>query len=91
MIMKYATELADDKGKPTGEFVFKPSDAKLGADEILSTHMSMTKPEERKAFLDKNFDEMWKRYDTANEGQIAAQWMQGFYRSLVGNNQIEFI
>ena len=45
MISKYALEEATQEGVKTGKFVFKKLHAKLAAEEILWTHMSM-KPKE---------------------------------------------
>jgi len=70
LIMKYSLELADGDGKPSGQFVFKKRNVEYAADEILKTHMSLTKPEERKAFLEKNFERAWTHYDTAGAGQL---------------------
>ena len=90
MIMNYALELADDSGKPTGKFVFKKKHARLAAQEILSTHMSMTDAAEREAFLEKNFENAWTHYDTAGAGQLDVQTMLPFFRYMLGNNQIYF-
>ena len=88
--MKYALELADDSGKPTGTFVFKKQNAKWAADEILQTHMSLTEAPARAAFLDKNFEKAWTHYDTAGAGQLDVQTMLPFFRYMLGNNQIYF-
>ena len=42
MYHNYATEKATDDGKPTGEFVLKPLEAKMAAYEILNTHLGLS-------------------------------------------------
>ena len=88
MINKYAVELATPTGTPTGQFVFRKENAMQAAYEILETHMSLT-GEKAQKYLDEYFDKTWKHFDTANDGNIEAARMSGFYRFLTGNMQID--
>ena len=88
MINNYALEKATPTGEPTGVFVFRPSQARQAAKEILKTHMSL----EGKAaedYLDKYFDKTFRHFDTANAGEIEAERMSTFFRYLTGNMQID--
>ena len=88
MINNYALELATPDGKPTGQFVFKPPQAKMAAYEILDTHLGL-KGKDAEDYLDKYFDKSFKHFDTANYGYIEADRMSSFYRYLTGNMQID--
>ena len=88
MYENYALEKTTDDGKPTGKFVFKPMEAKMGAYEILKTHMGL----EGKAaedYLAKNFQAAFDHFDTAGSGEIDAMQMSSFYRYLTGNMAIK--
>ena len=87
MINNYALELATPEGKPTGQFVFKPGQAKQAAYEIIDTHLGL-KGAEAEDYLNKYFDKTFAHFDTANYGYIEADRMSGFFRYLCGNMQI---
>ena len=87
MVANYAMEKSTPEGKPTGEFVFRPVDARVAALEILDTHMGL-KGQAAQDYLDANFDKTFAHFDTANEGVISADRMSGFFRYLTGNMQI---
>ena len=87
MISKYALEKATDEGKPTGKFVFKKMNAYQTAFEILDTHLGLKGAEAQK-YLDQYFDKTWDHFNTANDGEIEADRMSGFFRFLVGNMQV---
>ena len=87
MISKYALEKATDEGKPTGKFVFKKMNAYQTAWEILDTHLGLKGAEAQK-YLDSYFEKTWDHFNTANDGEIEADRMSGFFRFLVGNMQI---
>ena len=88
MYHNYAREKATDEGVKTGKFVFGPMEAKMGAYEILKTHMGL----EGKAaedYLDKNFQATFDHFDTAAAGEIDIAQMSSFYRYLTGNMAIK--
>ena len=87
MINNYALELTTPEGKPTGQFVFKPSQAKQAAYEILDTHMGL-KGKDAEDYLDKYFDKTFAHFDTANYGYVESDRMSSFFRYLTGNMQI---
>ena len=87
MINNYALEKATPEGQPTGQFVFKPLQARMAALEILDTHMGL-KGKDAQDYLDKYFDKTFRHFDTANAGEIEAERMSGFFRYLTGNMQI---
>ena len=41
MIDKYALEKATEDGKPTGNFVFKRTNAYMAAQEVVATHLGL--------------------------------------------------
>ena len=88
MINTYALEKATPTGEPTGNFVFRPMQARMAAQEILGTHMNLHGAEAQ-AYLDKYFDKTFAHFDTANAGEIEAERMSGFFRYLTGNMQID--
>ena len=46
--------------------------------------MSLTGIKAQK-YMDENFEQAWKHFDTAEQGKIEAERMSGFYRFLCGN------
>lgn len=88
MIMKYATELSTDDGKPTGQFVLKKHEALEASKEVIATHMSL-KGKEADDYLAANFEKTWGHFDSKPDGWIDAARMSQFMRFLCGNNQIE--
>ena len=88
MITNYALELTTPEGVPTGNFVFKPMNAKMAAYEILDTHLGL-RGKDAEAYLDKYFDKTFRHFDTAGDGMIEAARMSGFFRFLCANMQIE--
>ena len=84
MITKYAIEKAEDGGKPTGKFVFKMPEAKMAAYEILGTHMKLT-GKDAEEYIAKNLESTFRHFDTADQGEIEAERMSGFFRFFTGN------
>ena len=87
MIDKYALEKASADGKPTGNFVFKRTNAYMAAQEVVATHLNLH-DKANTDYLDKYFDKTFKHFDTADDGEIEAARMGGFMRFLCGNMQI---
>ena len=87
MITKYALELTTPEGKPTGNFVFKRTQALMAAQEVVGTHLKLD-GKAKEDYLNQYFDKTWEHFDTALDGKIEAARMSGFFRFLCGNMQI---
>ena len=87
MINNYALELTTPEGKPTGNFVFKKTQAFMAAQEVVGTHLKL-QGKAKEDYLNKYFDKTWEHFDTALDGKIEASRMGGFFRFLCGNMQI---
>ena len=89
MITNYAHEAATDVGTPTGDFYMNFGAAKMGAYEVLKTHLGL-EGQAAEDYLEKYLNKTFDHFDVNREGKIEASRMSGFYRFLCSNDLEEF-
>ena len=85
---KYAIEMRDLAGKPTGQFYLTKADALVLATEVVGTHGGK-KGAEAADYLAKVFDGAWNFYDVNLEGKIDVARAPPLMRTIVGNQAID--
>lgn len=89
MIGNYAHEKATDTGTPTGDFYMNFGAAKMGAYEVLKTHLGL-EGQAAEDYLEKYLNKTFDHFDVNREGKIEAARMSGFYRFLCSNDLEDF-
>lgn len=89
MIGNYAHEAATDTGTPTGDFYMNFGAAKMGAYEVLRTHLGL-EGQAAEDYLDEHLNKTFDHFDVNKEGKIEASRMFGFYRYLCDNTLEDF-
>ena len=85
MINNYAYENATLEGSPTGDFYMNYGAAKMGAYEVIKTHLGL-QGQPAEDYLNKYFNKTFDHFDVNRTNKIEAARMSGFYRFLCSND-----
>ena len=86
--MKYAAELKDDDGVPTGKFFMNAASARRAGSEVVGTHMGLTGGD-NKTYLDTYFQRVWDHFDVNGAGMIGVEVMPQFMRMLLSDQYVQ--
>ena len=82
VVEKYAVELKDKDGKPSGKFYCTPNGAHSISLEVVETHMGLNGGEAIN-YLNEYFQKAWDHFDVNKDGYIEAERMPTFLRFLI--------
>lgn len=84
LIEKYAVELKDKDGKPSGKFFCNHSGAYAVGLEVVQTHMGKSAAEAQE-YLNTYFEKAWGHFDVNQDGFVEVERMPTFLRFLIEN------
>ena len=84
MIGKYAIEKRGADTMPNGQYYLDETQARKAAEEVARTHLKLD-GDELTRYMEANFWDTWRYYDTAKDGKIDAEMMPTFMRYFTHN------
>ena len=88
MIGKYAIEKRGEDSMPNGQYYLDETQARSASEEVAKTHLHI-EGDELKRYMEANFWDTWRYYDTAKDGKIDAEMMPTFMRYFTHNANLE--